>query len=157
MLERLPRTRMTIAGSGPQRAELERLAAELGVSERVRFTGRLDNSELPALYRTASVALNPSLSDNMPISLLEAMASGVPIVSTNVGGIPHLVEDGKTAVLVSPSSPSGMAEALCHLVAAPALARRMSIAATATATRFAWPNVRARLLGVYAAAIGRLS
>ncbi len=150
VLERLPRARMTIAGSGPQRAELERLAAELGVSERVRFTGRLDNSELPALYRTASVALNPSLADNMPISLLEAMASGVPIVSTNVGGIPHLVEDGKTAVLVVPRTPHLMAQAILRLVEEPALAGRLSRAGVAASRRYGWSHVRGHLYRTYA-------
>ena len=150
VLERAPGARMTIAGSGPQRAELERLAAELGVSERVRFTGRLDNSELPALYRTASVALNPSLADNMPISLLEAMASGVPIVSTNVGGIPHLVADGKTAVLVAPRTPHLMAQAILRLVADPALAARLSCTGVEASRCYGWSHIRERLYRTYA-------
>lgn len=156
VLERAPRARMTIAGSGPQRAELERLAAELGVSDQVRFTGRLDNSELPALYRTASIALNPSLADNMPISLLEAMASGVPIVSTNVGGIPHLVEDGKTAVLVAPGDPEGMADAQLRVLGNADVARGLRANGLALAASFSWLRVRPRLMAAYASAATRV-
>jgi glycosyltransferase involved in cell wall biosynthesis len=152
VLERAPRARMTIAGSGPQRAELEQLATALGVSERVRFTGRLDNSELPGLYRTASVALNPSLADNMPISLLEAMASGVPIVSTNVGGIPHLVEDGKTAVLVVPGDPERMADAQLRVLGDADVARGLRANGLVLAASFSWLRVRPRLLAAYASA-----
>jgi glycosyltransferase involved in cell wall biosynthesis len=153
VLERAPKARMTIAGSGPQRAELERLAAELGVSERVRFTGRLDNRELPALYRTASVALNPSLADNMPISLLEAMASGVPIVSTNVGGIPHLVEDGETAVLVAPGDVAAMARAVLRLLDDAGLRGRLAAAAGEAARSHGWQSVRGDLYAAYARAV----
>ena len=95
--------RLTVAGSGPDRAMLERTAAELGVADRVRFTGRVDNAELPAFYRAASVVVNASLVDNLPISLLEAMASGVPIATTDVGGIPYVVEHEVTALLVPPA------------------------------------------------------
>ena len=155
LLERAPKARMTIAGSGPQRAELERLAAELGVSERVRFTGRLDNRELPALYRTASVALNPSLADNMPISLLEAMASGVPIVSTNVGGIPHLVEDGVTAVLVAPGDHERMADAQLRVLCNADVARGLRANGLVLAASFSWLQVRPRLMAAYASAATR--
>ena len=153
VLERAPKARMTIAGSGPQRAELERLAAELGVSERVRFTGRLDNRELPALYRTASVALNPSLADNMPISLLEAMASGVPIVSTNAGGIPHLVEDGETAMLVAPGDAAAMARAALRLLDDAGLRGRLTAAAVEASRSHGWQSVRGDLYAAYARAV----
>ena len=148
----VPRARMTIAGSGPQRAELERLASELGVADRVRFTGRLDNTELPARYREATVALNPSLADNMPISLLEAWASGVPVVSTRVGGVPHMVEDGRTALLVEPRDEAAMAEAMLRLNRDAALAGSLALAGQRAAAPYAWTAVRGRWFAAYAEA-----
>ncbi len=146
--------RLTVAGSGPRLASLEKLCAELGVADAVRFTGRLDNEDIVDLYLNADLLLNPSLVDNMPISLLEAMASGVPIVSTNVGGIPHLVEDGKNAILVAPGEPAAMAAAACSVLGDGKLAERLCQAGLETATRFAWSQVRGQLFSVYARALG---
>lgn len=79
---------------------LEELACRLGLADVVTFTGRVDNEGMAALYQSADIMINPSLVDNMPISLLEALASSVPVVSTDVGGVPFMVEHEKTALLV---------------------------------------------------------
>ncbi len=79
---------------------------------------------MAALYRSADVMLNPSLADNMPISVLEALASGVPVVTTNVGGVPYLVEHEKTALLVPPQNPEAMAEAVLLLLNDPVRAKK---------------------------------
>jgi glycosyltransferase involved in cell wall biosynthesis len=149
-----PDARLTVAGAGPEREALERLARELGVDARLRFSGRLDNAELPSLYREATILLNPSRVDNMPNSLLEAMASGVPIVSTSVGGIPFLVEDGRTALLVPPGQPPAMAEAVLRLLREPELADRLRSEARCEVSRYAWPRVRPVLFGAYMRAAG---
>jgi glycosyltransferase involved in cell wall biosynthesis len=149
-----PDARMTVAGSGPRLADLQRLAAELGVAAAVRFTGSLDNDEVATLYREADLLLNPSTVDNMPISLLEAMASGVPIVSTDVGGIPHLVEDRRTALLVPPRDPDGMAAAALMLLGDPATTARLRHAGIEHAAHFTWAAVRPALFAVYARALG---
>src|SRR5262249_46220522 len=146
------RARLTVAGSGPARPELERLTRDLGLECDVTFAGRVDNDQIAALYRSASIFLNPSRVDNMPISLLEAMASGVPIVSTAVGGIPFLVEDGTTALLVHPGDPSAMAEAALRLLADDALADRLVAAGVAAAQAHTWERVRPQLLDAYARA-----
>jgi len=152
--ERYPNARLSIAGSGPLRGELERLAVSLGCAEAVRFTGRLENEQLPDLYRSADLMLNPSTVDNMPISVLEAMASGVPVVSTDVGGVPFLVEDGVTALLVPPRSPEAMAAAALRALGEPALAARLRAAGIAAVRRYAWTQVRERLFSAYARALG---
>jgi glycosyltransferase involved in cell wall biosynthesis len=152
-----PHARLTVAGSGPRRADLERLAVELGIAGVVTFTGRVENERMGDLYRDADVLLNPALVDNMPNSLLEAMACGVPIVSTNVGGVPYLVEDGRTALLVAPGDPERMAEAVGRLSADRALARRLRDAGLEEAQRYAWANVRPVLCEVYGRAAGRLA
>lgn len=148
-------SRLTVAGSGPERETLERLAQELGVATRVRFTGQLDNAELPRLYATASIMLNASRVDNLPVSLLEALAAGVPIVSTDVGGIPYVVKHETTALLVPPGKPVAMADAILRLIDDRALAQRLRAAGIDVARRYAWPMVRTELFAVYARALGR--
>jgi glycosyltransferase involved in cell wall biosynthesis len=146
---RIPGATMVVAGSGPLRAELEQLAVDLGVAAAVTFTGRVDNAGMGALYRGADLMLNPSTVDNMPNSVLEALASGVAVVSTDVGGVPFMVEDGKTALLVPPRAPQAMADAMLRLADSPELAARLRAAGLSYVQQYAWPGVRPRLLEVY--------
>jgi glycosyltransferase involved in cell wall biosynthesis len=152
-----PEARLVVAGSGPLRAELEALAAELGIADAVRFTGRVDNQGMAALYRDADVMLNPSLVDNTPNSVIEALACGVPVVSTRVGGVPYLVEDGKTALLVPPQAPREMADAVLRLAADPRLAAGLRERGLLHVRQFAWSEVRPRLLACYDAVLKPLS
>ena len=150
-----PDARLTIAGSGPSLSDLTRLAEQIGVADRVSFTGRIDNALVPDLYRSATIFVNSSLVDNMPISLLEAMASGVPIVSTSVGGIPYLVENERTALLVPPGDPAAMAAAISRLIGDSQLAEQLREAGLEAVQRYAWSNVRSRLFNVYAGVVER--
>jgi glycosyltransferase involved in cell wall biosynthesis len=152
--ERFPGARLTVAGSGPLRDDLERFAAVLGIAQDVTFTGRVENDRIPELYRAADLLLNPSRIDNMPISLLEAMASGVPIVSTNVGGIPYLVRDGETALLVAPGDALSMAAAAVRVLEDPVIGRRLRAAGLDAAQAYTWSRVRGKLFAVYAREIG---
>lgn len=147
-----PRARLTVAGSGPELAACEQLAAELGVKEVVRFAGRIDNDQIGALYASADIALNPSTVDNMPISILEAYASGVPVVSTDVGGIPYIASHEQSALLVPPRQPEAMAAAVLRLLADSELAYRLAHAGLEQARRYAWAVVREQWLAVYRAA-----
>jgi glycosyltransferase involved in cell wall biosynthesis len=144
-----PHATLVIAGSGPLRSELEALAATLGLQDAVTFTGRVDNQTMAALYRNADVMLNCSLVDNMPNSVLESLACGVPVISTNVGGVPYLVEDGRTALLVPPAAPEAMAQAVLRLVAEPSLAASLREAGLRHVQQYTWANVRPRLMDVY--------
>ncbi len=150
-----PGARLTVAGSGSLRADLERLAAQLGVVDAVDFTGSVANAGMPELYRRADLLLNPSRVDNMPISILEALASGVPVVSAEVGGVPFLVEHGRTALLVPPSDPVAMAAEACRILREPELAARLREAGQLAVTQYTWPLVRARLLVVYRSVLRR--
>lgn len=155
ILDRFPQARLSMAGSGSRRQALEQLCAELSIDRAVTFTGRLDNARMTELYRDADLMINPSLADNMPISLLEAMASGVPIVSTDVGGIPYMVREGETALLVPTKDPDAMARAALAVLSDSALADRMRNAALADIRQYTWAEVRKRLFGVYGNAVGR--
>jgi glycosyltransferase involved in cell wall biosynthesis len=152
---RHPQARMTVAGSGPALDFLQRLARELGVDAAVRFTGRLDNDRIAELYREADLLLNPSTVDNMPISLLEAMASGVPIVSTDVGGVPYLVEHERTALLVPARDPDAMAAAALRVFDDAALRERLIAAGLLVCRAFTWERVRPMLFAAYARCVGR--
>lgn len=144
-----PAVRLTVAGSGPQRAELEALASDLGLQAAVHFAGRLDRQALAELLRGADVLLNPSLADNMPNSLLEALASGVPVVSTRVGGIPFMVEHGRTALLVPPREPAALAAAVAQLFDNAPLAEALRTAGLAEAQRYTWQRVAPVLAQAY--------
>lgn len=147
--ERYPRARMTVAGSGPQRAALETLTNELGLCGTVSFPGRIDHAQIPGLYAQADCALNPSRIDNMPNSVLEAYASGVPVVSTDAGGVPDIVADGVSGLLVPVGDAPAMAQAVLRLLDDPALGARLAQAGLAEAQRYAWPQVKGLWLAAY--------
>ena len=144
-----PNATLVIAGTGPDEARLKNLTASLGLQDKVRFVGRLDRDAMAELYRASHCALNPSLADNMPNSILEAMASGLPVVSTNVGGVPFIVEHEKSALLVPPGDAQAMADAVSRVLEQPALAERLSQAGLREAQRYAWSEIRPILARVY--------
>lgn len=148
---RYPALRASIAGSGPERENLEMLAAELGLSDVVRFTGRLDVTEMVELYQGADIVLNPVRADNTPNSVLEALACGVPVISTDVGGVPFLVENDRTAVLARPESPESLADGVARVLDDPDLRMQLIEHGVGLADRFAWPNVRGLWMDVYRA------
>lgn len=117
ILERHPDVEFLLAGDGACREELVALANRLGVSDRVRFLGHRD--DVPAVLKDADVFVLPSRSEAFPNSVMEAMASGLPVVATNVGGIPELVADGRTGRLVPPGDPAALGDALLDMVEHP--------------------------------------
>jgi phosphatidylinositol alpha-1,6-mannosyltransferase len=125
--ERLPALRYAVAGTGPDAARLHRLAEALGVSARVRWLGQVPDRDLPALYNVAAVYLGLSREEGdevegFGLSLVEAMASGRPVVAAASGGIPDAVRDGVSGLLVPPADPAEAARAAARLLAEPALA-----------------------------------
>jgi glycosyltransferase involved in cell wall biosynthesis len=151
-----PGATLVIAGSGPLLADLEQLAAELQLAGAVTFTGRVENAGMAALYQGADIMLNCSLVDNMPNSVLEALASGVAVVSTNVGGVPYLVDDGKTALLVPPQSPQAMCDAMLRLLEQAPLRLALREAGLRSVQQYTWTQVQPRLLQVYRATLDAL-
>ena len=147
-----PDATLTIAGSGPLADQLAKLVDDLGLAKCVRFTGRLERNEMAKAYREADISINPSLVDNMPISILEAMASGTPIVSTEVGGVPFVVENGKTALLVPPGSPEAMAAAIGKLMADTALANQLVTNGLLEVQKYTWQKTWPLLANVYRSA-----
>lgn len=145
---------LIIAGSGSQLSALEQLARQLGVEQSVQFTGRVENGDMASLYQACDIVLNPSLADNMPNSILEALACGVPVVSTDVGGIPVLLQHEVTALLVAPGDVGAMAQAILLLIHQPAMAARLGAAGHAFVRQFSWDRVAPRLLEQYRRVLG---
>lgn len=114
--------RLAIVGEGRERPNLESRIAQLGLADRVRLLG--NRGDVPALLGEADVFVLSSVAEGMPGVLLEAMASALPIVATNVGGVSEVVVDGETGTLVVPSDPDTLSAALARYVADPALRRR---------------------------------
>jgi glycosyltransferase involved in cell wall biosynthesis len=131
-LARSPSLHVDVLGDGPARPALERLVGSLGVQERAVFHGRVPASEVHARMREAAVVAMPSRwYENMPIAVLEAFASGVPVVASELGGIPELIDDGVDGILVPPDEPADLADALTSLTDDRPRAFRMGKAARA--------------------------
>lgn len=138
---------LTMVGPDQRDGSRERaraLAARAGVLERVRFVGGVPKAEVPGWLASGDIFLNTSRVDNVPVSVLEAMACGLCVVSTEVGGIPALVENGRDALLVGAGDAGGMASAVRRLLSNPDLAHALSAAARETADRHDWRHVLPR-------------
>jgi glycosyltransferase involved in cell wall biosynthesis len=149
--------RLEIVGFGPERDPLERRAAELGLSGRVEFLGRIANDALVAAYRRATCFVLPATLDEradtegLGVVLLEAMSYGVPVIATRRGGIVDIVEDGGTGVLVE-DEPAELARAVASILDDPQRGRALGRAGRASVReRFGWDSIVDRLDAVYRA------
>jgi len=148
ILEREPDVGYVIAGRGPDRERLEKLAHKLGVADRVRFLGLVGDRDLPAVYNLGSVYLGMSRRvgrmdvEGFGISLVEASACGLPVVAGNSGGIPDAVRDGETGILVPPEDPAALADAVCRVLGDRGLATQLGQnGRRAVETHFNWDRV----------------
>jgi glycosyltransferase involved in cell wall biosynthesis len=120
-----PGFRLVIAGSGPCASELKDLSTRLRIAEVVEFPGEV--RDVPKLLRKASMFVLPSITEGLPLTVLEAMASGLPVVATAVGGVPEAVEDGVTGALVPSGEPIALADAVLHVCSDTDKARAMGL------------------------------
>lgn len=146
-------TRLVIVGDGPERRALERLARTQRAGRSVIFAGM--TSEVAPFYGMADVFVLPSLSEGSPCALLEAMACGLPVVATRVGGVPEIAADGRSALLVPPSDPTALGLAIDRLLGDPNLGARLGSAARACVLVDHTPEQRAATLSaLYASLAG---
>lgn len=143
-----------LAGDGPLRQELETQTAERGLGEEVRFLGARD--DVPALMGLADVVVLPSVQDTLPFAVMESQVIGTPIVASRVGGIPEMIQDGVTGVLVEPGSSKDLAQKLRHLLLDEKRLARMA-EAERTFGREAWaPKALVdRMLSAYRESAGK--
>lgn len=151
--------RLDVIGDGPERPRLEALVRESGLGERVVLRGRVSAAELRAAYGAADALALPSVLDSrsdtegLGVVLLEAMSYGVPVIGSRIGGIPDIVIDGETGLLVPPGDPAALAAALQRLAQDDDLRARLGAAGRAHIRGpFAWENVVAAWESCYAAA-----
>lgn len=113
--------RLILKGEGPERGRMQGLVDSLGIEGVVTFREKTAYADVPQDYRAADIFVTTSVSDGTPVSLLEAMASGLPCIATAVGGIPEWITDGENGVLIPPQNPEALAESITRLADAPDL------------------------------------
>jgi glycosyltransferase involved in cell wall biosynthesis len=144
--------RLDVVGDGPLRAELEKLAADVGVADLIVFHGVKDKAAVAAALRQADVFVLPSLWENLPCALLEAMSAGLPVVATRVGGVPEVV-DSWQGILVEAGSPEALAKGLRKMAETVATYDRDRLRASAVAG-FGYDAIGRRWADVYASVTG---
>jgi glycosyltransferase involved in cell wall biosynthesis len=146
--------RFVFVGDGPERATMVAEIASRGVTARALFTGALPNDQMPEVYRAADICVLPSRMEATSIAGLEAMATGRALVGTRVGGIPALIDDGRTGLLVPAGDPAALAGAIDSLAQD---AERRALFGAAARLRvereFAWPRIAERTRVAYREAL----
>ena len=154
ILPQFPEARLIVVGSGPDRPALEKLIADLGVRN-IEFRGPVSQNEMISIYGQADIFVSTPNVDNMPMSLLEAFAAGLPVVSTNVGGVPYLITDGFTGLLIPPDDDKALATAIARIVREPEFGAQLTHnARTEIEHKYVWDAVRSLWLSVYQAKNG---
>jgi glycosyltransferase involved in cell wall biosynthesis len=147
---RVPSTHLLIVGDGPERGAVRARAAELDLTDAVTFAGSVPQGDLPAFYRAADVFALSSDFDNSPNAVLEAMACGLPVVATDVGGVRDFVAEGVGGALVPPDNATALANALERYLAHPDRAQAAGTHNRLKASaQFSWRSSAMQLLDVY--------
>jgi glycosyltransferase involved in cell wall biosynthesis len=143
-----PEATLTIAGYGSEEPRLRAMAAQL-TRGGVRFLGKVTPEWMPKLYADSDIYLNASEVDNQPVSILEAFASGLPVISTPPGDIPSMVRHLETGLIVPPEAPGEMARAIAETLDRPERALQMAEQAQRELTKYTWKAVREQWTAVY--------
>jgi len=149
-----PDATLTLVGGGSQEGALRAEAAALDLRN-VAFVGRVPPSEIPRYYADADIYVQAPSIDNMPLSVLEAFASGMPVVSTNAGGVPSILRHGVDGLLVQENADDEMAARVLDLLRDPSFARGLADSAHQTLAAYDWPIVREAWLRAYRQVAGR--
>jgi len=152
--QRYPEASLTIAHSGPSLGELEQLAVELGLRN-TKFIGRVPHPEIGKLYDSADLYLTSPDFDCMPGSVLECFASGLPVIATNICGIPYIATDQKTAMLFPRGDHEAMAQCAFRLLEDEELVQRITSQAYAECSRYAEEPVRKQWVELYRKLAGK--
>ncbi len=148
--EKYPNAILGIAGEGSEKPNLERLILNLGLEDSITFYGRVEHDRIQDLYDSHDILLNTSDVDNLPGAILEAFACGLPVVSTDAGGIPYLVKNGETGFLVERNNHEALADRVVYLLGNPQTAQHMASLAKKELVRYSWSHVRQILLPLIA-------
>jgi glycosyltransferase involved in cell wall biosynthesis len=145
-----PDAELVVVGEGPLEEELRELATELGITDRVTFTGRVEEEAIPRYYASAELFVLPSVWEGHPLTLLEAWAAGRPVIASDVEGIAEFVDHGETGYLVPARDPEALADAIRYAFDNPEEARGWGRAARETAEReYSWGTAARRTRRIY--------
>ena len=149
---RRPDASLTVVGSGPDEAALRQLANELRLTN-VQFVGRVDPDAIAGICADHDIYIQTPDLDNMPLSVIEAFASGLPVLSTEAGGVPTILKHGRHGLLAPIGDHEGIAREALHLLDAPDRAREMAREAYSTCAPYTWTAARQQWLRVYRGAM----
>ncbi len=152
-LGRVDGVSLVVLGDGPEREGLERRSAELGLTGRVRFLGAGTRDDVVRLFLAADAALLTSAWENLPHTLLEALAVGTPVIATAVGGVPEVVRDGENGLLVPPGDVEAIAAAIERLLGDASLRVALAAAAAPSVAELAEPRILGRIVAELEAAV----
>jgi len=146
---RTPGAQVVLVGDGPARREVEAACRRLGLDGRVHVTGFVAHERTPAVLASADLLVLPSVYEELGTVLVEALQVGLPAVASNVGGIPEVVEHGRTGLLVDPGDPPALADAIDAVLGDRSVAERMAAAARERAPRYDWERVADEVRALY--------
>ncbi len=156
VVKRFKNAKFIISGKGQsnEMAKLVDHAQKLGVKDNIVFTGYFPDKKLPKLYQAADVFAFSTFYENLPFAVLEALATGLPVVTTKVGGIPEMIEDGRNGFLVEPFNSKQLADRILYLLEHPSVASEMgAFARKVIEERFDWRLIVQKVLRVYEEAL----
>lgn len=143
------RTELWIIGDGEEIERLKSLAINYRINDKVVFLGRLPNDKLPDYYAAADIFVSPSMIEGQGVTFLEALASGVPIICSNVGGIGEIIKHGETGLLVSPNDVHELSEAINRLITDRDLRINLSKTGKKTAEAYDWQSIAEQFISLY--------
>jgi glycosyltransferase involved in cell wall biosynthesis len=147
VLEAVPESHLVLAGDGPCRSVLKRRADELGIGARVHFLGR--RSDIDSILGALDVAAMTSDYEGTPLVAFESFANSTPLVATDVGGLPDIIENGRTGLLVPPRRPDALADAVIALLRDPDRRDRIALAAAERLPEFTIEAATERFVALY--------
>lgn len=150
LMHEIDKVRLLIVGDGEEADRLRALCQDLSLDGHVTFYGRVENQHIPGIYEQLDVLVVPSIwPENNPVTIIEAMASGIPVIASNIGGIGELVEEGSTGFLVPPRDSAALAERIMRFLAHPELRREMGEKALGKIRRYGIRDQVGHLLNIY--------
>ena len=125
IVKQYPQTQLLVAGSGELHSQLEELTGKLGLTGHISFLGTVEHRQVPEILKNVDIFVMPSIQEEFGVAAVEAQAMEIPVVATRVGGVPEVVLDGETGILVEPGNSGQLAQAILTLIENPALRRQM--------------------------------
>lgn len=148
--------KLLIIGDGSERKNLELQVTSYKLQDKVRFLGQVENEKVPEYLTAADCFVLPSLREGFGIAILEAMAAGAPVVASDIGGIPDIIENGVTGLLSEPGNPESIAKAIGRIYSDPALAKNLVESAKARLSQYDWQNIARQTKEIYRKAVQKI-